>query len=112
MPLRPDVPAFRLSREFLGALDFFVREQGGGLLMAGGENSFGSGGYFASSIDELLPVSMELRKEQRKLATALAIVMDRSGSMNASAGAGLTKMDLANSGAARAVELLGAMDAV
>lgn len=107
-----NVPAFRLPREFLGALDFFVREQGGGLMMAGGENSFGSGGYFASAIDELLPVSMELRKEQRKIATALAIVMDRSGSMSMSAGAGLTKMDLANSGAARAVELLGGMDAV
>jgi hypothetical protein len=107
-----NVPAFRLPREFLGALDFFVREQGGGLLMAGGENSFGSGGYFASAIDELLPVSMELRKEQHKLAVALAIVMDRSGSMSMGAGAGQTKMDLANSGAARAVELLGKMDAV
>ena len=107
-----NVPAAKLPREFLGALDFFVREQGGGLLMAGGENSFGSGGYFASPIDELLPVSMELRKEQRKFATAMAIVMDRSGSMRNSAGAGLTKMDLANSGAARAVELLGDLDAV
>jgi hypothetical protein len=107
-----NVPASRLPREFLGAVDFFVREQGGGFLMAGGENSFGSGGYFASTIDELLPVSMELKKEQRKLATAMAIVMDRSGSMGMNAGAGLTKMDLANTGAARAVELLGEQDAV
>jgi hypothetical protein len=107
-----NVPAARIPREFMAGLDFFVREQGGGLLMVGGQNSFGSGGYFASAIDELLPVSMELKKEQRKLATAMAIVMDRSGSMAASAGAGLTKMDLANSGAARAVELLGDMDAV
>jgi von Willebrand factor type A domain len=107
-----NVPASRLPREFLGAIDFFVREQGGGFLMAGGENSFGSGGYFASTVDELLPVSMELKKEQRKLATAMAIVMDRSGSMGMNAGAGLTKMDLANTGAARAVELLGDLDAV
>lgn len=107
-----NVPAHRVPRPFLAALDFFVREQGGGLLMVGGENSFGSGGYFASSIDPLLPVSMELKKERRKLATAVAIVMDRSGSMSMSAGPGLTKMDLANSGAARAVELLGDLDAV
>lgn len=107
-----NVPAHRISREFLGALEFFVREQGGGLMMVGGENSFGSGGYFQSAIDELLPVSMELKKERRKVATALAIAMDRSGSMSASAGVGLTKMDLANSGAARAVELLGELDAV
>jgi len=89
-----------------------VREQGGGLLMAGGENSFGSGGYFGSPLDELLPVSMELKKEQRKLATALAIAMDRSGSMAVGVGGGLTKMDLADAGAARAVELLGELDAV
>ncbi|MEO5961431.1 MAG: vWA domain-containing protein, partial [Opitutaceae bacterium] len=107
-----NVPAHKLSREFMAGLDFFVREQGGGFLMVGGENSFGSGGYFASAIDELLPVSMELRKEQRKLATALAIAMDRSGSMGMMAAPGLTKMDLANTGAARAVELLGDMDAV
>ena len=107
-----NVPAHKVPREFMAAMDFFVREQGGGFLMAGGENSFGSGGYFQSPVDELLPVSMELKKEQRKLATALAIAMDRSGSMGMSAGIGLTKMDLANTGAARAIELLGDMDAV
>ena len=107
-----NVPAHRVANEFLGALDFFVREQGGGLLMVGGENSFGSGGYFASAVDPLLPVSMELRKEHRKLATAMAVVLDRSGSMAASAGAGQTKMDLANTGTARAIELLGNFDAV
>jgi uncharacterized membrane protein len=107
-----NVPAHRVPTEFLSALDFFVREQGGGLLMVGGENSFGSGGYFSSAVDPLLPVSMELRKEHRKLATAMAIVLDRSGSMAASAGGGMTKMDLANTGTARAIELLGNYDAV
>ncbi len=107
-----NVPAHRVASEFLLALDFFVREQGGGLLMIGGENSFGAGGYFSSPVDPLLPVSMELRKEHRKLATAMAIVLDRSGSMAASAGGGQTKMDLANTGTARAIELLGNFDAV
>lgn len=107
-----NVPAHRVNSAFLGALDYFVREQGGGLLMVGGENSFGSGGYFASAVDELLPVSMELRKEHRKLAVAMAVVLDRSGSMAASAGGGQTKMDLANTGTARAIELLGNFDAV
>ena len=102
----PDVP-----RPFLDALTFFVREQGGGLMMIGGKASFGSGGYFESPVDPLLPVSMELKEEDRRLSTAMAVVMDRSGSMSAAAG-GMTKMELANAGAARAVELLGAMDAV
>lgn len=107
-----NVPAHRVAAEFLSGLDFFVREQGGGLLMVGGENSFGAGGYFSSAVDPLLPVSMELRKEHRKLATAMAVVLDRSGSMAVSAGGGQTKMDLANTGTARAIELLGNFDAV
>lgn len=107
-----NVPAYRLPPNFLSALDFFVREQGGGLLMAGGKNSFGSGGYFKSAVDDLLPVSMELRTEHRKLSVAMSIVMDRSGSMSLAVANGLTKMDMADDGAARAVELLSPNDAV
>jgi hypothetical protein len=108
-----NVPAHRVPQEFLQAMQFYVREQGGGLLMAGGKSSFGSGGYFSSAIDPLLPVSMELKKEHRKLRVSLAIVMDRSGSMAAPVAHGaqnITKMDLANEGASRAVELLGDND--
>ena len=107
-----NVPAYELPPDFLGALDVYVRVQGGGLLMTGGKQSFGSGGYFNSPIDELLPVSMELRMEHRKLGVAMSIVMDRSGSMAAGVAAGVSKMDLANEGAARAVELLGPQDAI
>jgi len=107
-----NVPAFKVPSAFQDALNFYVREQGGGFMMVGGKQSFGSGGYFESAIDPLLPVSMELKNEHRKLSVAMAIVMDRSGSMSMSAGAGKSKMDLANTGAARAVELLGKMDQV
>jgi hypothetical protein len=107
-----NLPASKLPADFLSALDFFVTVQGGGLLMTGGRFSFGSGGYFQSAVDPLLPVSMELRQEHRRLAVAMAIVLDRSGSMAAGAGEGLTKMDLANEGAARALGLLGPSDAV
>ena len=106
-----NIPAYQVPEDFLTALDFFVREQGGGLLMVGGKNSFGSGGYFKSAIDSLLPVSMELRTDHRKLAVAMAIVMDRSGSMSMAVGNGLTKMDMADDGAARAVALLSPIDA-
>jgi hypothetical protein len=107
-----NVPAHEIPVDFQKALDFFVREQGGGFLMAGGERSFGSGGFFQSPLDPLLPVSMELKSEHRKLAVALAIVMDRSGSMAVGVAGGKTKMDLANSGAANAIDLLGPMDQV
>lgn len=110
-----NVPAYRVPHEFLSALDFYVRNQGGGLLMAGGKYSFGAGGYFQSPVDALLPVSMELKQEHRKLSVAMAIILDRSGSMMCGVPGGkpgLRKMDLADEGAARAIELLGGMDAV
>ncbi len=107
-----NIPANEMPTDFMKSLDFFVREQGGGLLMAGGEHSFGSGGYFQSPIDALLPVSMELKSEHRKLAVALAIVIDRSGSMSVGVGGGRQKIDLADSGAANAIDLLGPMDEI
>ncbi len=107
-----NVPAYKLPPDFLAALDLYVKVQAGGLLMAGGRQSFGSGGYFQSPVDDLLPVSMELRTEHRKLAVAMAIVMDRSGSMGADVAPGVTKMGLGNEGAARAIDLLGAQDAI
>lgn len=110
-----NVPAFEVPTDFLDALPFYVEEQGGGFLMAGGEQSFGSGGYYQSAVDDLLPVSMELKDEHRKLAVALAIVVDRSGSMSMnvpSAGKSITKMQLANNGAVEAIKLLGAMDEI
>ena len=106
-----NVPAWEVPADFLASLNFFVSAQGGGLLMAGGKKSFGAGGYFRSSIDDLLPVSLELKKDQKKLAAAMVIVMDRSGSMAAPVGGG-TKMDLANEGTARSIELLGYQDMV
>jgi len=111
-----NVPANLISGDFLKALEFFVRDQGGGLLMLGGKNSFGSGGYFGSRLDDLLPVSMELRDEQRKLSVAMAIVLDRSGSMRASVqgsdGMPHEKIEMADAGTAEAVRQLGPKDLV
>ena len=106
-----NVPAYRLDPGFVKGLDFFVTAQGGGLAMIGGKTSFAAGGWFGSSVEPLLPVSLELKQEHRKLAVAMAIVMDRSGSMSMTApGTNQTKMALADEGAARAIELLGAND--
>ncbi len=108
-----NVPAYKLDPGFMKGLEFFVTAQGGGLAMTGGKFSFASGGWFGSSLESLLPVSMELKQEHRKLAVAMAIVMDRSGSMAMTApGTNETKMALADEGAARAIELLGDNDLV
>ncbi|MGB0744592.1 MAG: VWA domain-containing protein [Opitutales bacterium] len=107
-----NVPANKIPDRFLKELQGFVTVQGGGLIMYGGKYAFGSGGYYQSPLDAVLPVSMEMREDQRRLATAMAIVMDRSGSMGAVVEGGRTKMDLANAGAAGTVRLLGPMDSI
>lgn len=109
-----NIPAYALPSAFLAAIPFHIREQGAGLLIGGGRHSFAAGGYYDSPVDPLLPVSMELKQDHRRLTTAMAIVLDRSGSMMAGVpgGGGTTKMDLANQGAAQAVELLGDRDAI
>ncbi len=94
------------------ALRDFVLDRGGGLAMTGGRASFGVGGYYRSPIEPLLPVSLELRQEQRRFSVALAIAMDRSGSMSMPVQGNLTKMQLADQGAAAAIELLSPMDEV
>ncbi|HXY36879.1 MAG TPA: vWA domain-containing protein, partial [Planctomycetaceae bacterium] len=107
-----NVPASALGRVRMEHLAQFVEDLGGGFLLTGGERSFGVGGYFKSPLDPLLPVSMELRHEHRKNRVAIAIALDRSGSMAVPIGRVKTKMDLADLGTAECVRLLSASDMV
>jgi uncharacterized membrane protein len=57
------------------ALALYVRELGGGLIMLGGENSFGAGGWQNSAIEEVMPVSFEVKHKKEFLRGALCLVM-------------------------------------
>jgi len=105
-----NVPASHFGRVKMQRLAQFVEDLGGGLLVTGGQRSFGVGGYFNSPLDETLPVSMELRDEHRKTRVAIAVALDRSGSMAVPVAGGKTKMDLANLGTAECVKLLSPGD--
>lgn len=105
-----DVEASRLSEAGLGVLAQFVREAGGGLVMTGGRNAFAEGGYRKSALEAVLPVSLEVREEQRKAAVALSIIMDCSCSMGATVPDGRTKMELAAEGVVGALQLLDQRD--
>lgn len=107
-----NVPAEDLGRVKMERLAQFVEDLGGGLMLTGGKSSFGTGGYFKSPLDDVLPVSMELREEHRKMRVAIAIALDRSGSMTAPVSGGKTKMDLANLGTAECIKLLSPSDMV
>lgn len=51
-----DIEASYFSPAQLRMLDEFVRERGGGLLMLGGVNSFGLGGYAGTPLEKMLPL--------------------------------------------------------
>lgn len=105
-----DVDAGRLSENGLHVLAQFVKEAGGGLVMTGGRKSFGEGGYRKSPVEDVLPVSLEIREEQRKAAIAISIIMDCSCSMGMRVPDGRTKMELAAEGVVGALQLLNPAD--
>ncbi len=76
-----DVPAHFLNAGQMAALDKYVRDLGGGLIMAGGEDSFGSGGYQHTRIEEIMPVRFDSEKIREQPDIALILVVDKSGSM-------------------------------
>ncbi len=100
-----NVPARDLSPRAMFSLQSYVRDIGGGLVVVGGPNSYGVGGYFRTPLEETLPVDTQVKDPRRFPSVAMAIVMDKSGSMSAQEG-GVLKMRLAAEAAARAAELI------
>ena len=88
----------------------WVKETGAGFMMTGGKHAYGQGGYFRSPLEPIMPVSMELRQEHRKLSLAIVVAMDRSGSMSMTVGGGRTKMHLANLATVEVLDMLSPMD--
>ena len=79
----------------------YVQDLGGGLIMLGGDQSFGLGGYYKTTLEEILPVRSDFEKEKEKPSLAMMLVIDKSGSM------GGEKIEMAKDAARAAVELLG-----
>jgi Ca-activated chloride channel family protein len=104
-----DIAASELSVSQLDALASYVRDLGGGLLLMGGDHSLGPGGYGKTPVEEVSPVSFDLKQERRRASLAEVIAVDYSGSMALRAGSN-TKLELANEAAVRSAELLGAGD--
>ena len=77
-----DVSATLVSQAQMLAIESFVRDYGGGFVMAGGENSFGSGGYQGTQLEKVLPVRFEQEKKRDQPTLALVLAIDRSGSMS------------------------------
>ena len=93
------------------ALDQAVRALGRGLLVLGGDSSYALGGYRGTVLEELLPVTIDVRNKQRMPALSLVICIDKSGSMS-SGQFGATRIEAAKEAAMSAVEVLGERDNV
>lgn len=105
-----NVPRFAFTDVQLRALQVSTRDFGVGFTMIGGEQSYGVGAYRQSVVEEMLPVSMDIRKMQRFPSVVVATAIDRSGSMGE--GAPKTKLELALDAAARTVRALKPSDKV
>jgi uncharacterized membrane protein len=99
-----DVPASAFSLQQMNLLRDYVYTFGGGLIMLGGERSFGQGGYYKTVVEDILPVRCNFDDEKEKSSIALALVIDRSGSMSGE------KIKIAKESAKVAVDLLSPND--
>ncbi len=68
-----DVPAVSLGTARMQTLQAFVRDLGHGLVVSGGQNSYGVGGYTNTPLEQTLPVSMDI--PQHKDTPTIAVVL-------------------------------------
>ena len=101
-----NVSSLKLTRPQMAQIRDYVRDYGGGLMMLGGEESFGLGGYYRTPIEEALPVTMEVKQKVEIPSLAVVLSIDRSGSMAMSTDEKVTKLDLAKEAAHLVVDLL------
>lgn len=104
-----DVYANDLPEDFLDILESYVKDYGGGFIAAGGENSFALGNYKGTSIETVLPVYMDLQGDKEIPESAVAVVIDHSGSMSDGNGV-YTQLDLAKESADAALKNLREID--
>lgn len=119
-----NVPAAALPAGAMETLQVYVRDLGKGLLMTGGQNAFGAGGYLRTPLEETLPVDMDVRSKEQLPNLALVLVVDKSGSMGrchcnnpdalpgeyVAVESGQAKVDIAKEAIMRASGALGPQD--
>ena len=115
-----NVPGFGISVSQMEVLERYVRDMGGGVLMLGGEKSFGAGGYYRTPLEKILPVDMDVPTKVSIPSLAMVMVIDRSDSMGSSVsgapssgfGDRTTKLEVAKIAAFSSMKLLNPFDQV
>ncbi len=108
-----NVPAEQVSPSQQELLAAYVTQLGGGLVMIGGPDSFGAGGWNDTPLEAILPVRLDLPEQLIIPSAAVAFVLDSSGSMSQQVfGSADSQQTIANEGAALAIQTLDRQDLV
>lgn len=108
-----NIPAEAVPEETQRLIDVHVRQMGSGLVMIGGPDSLGAGGWKGSILEPLLPVRLDLPEKLVQPDAAVVFVLDNSGSMGRGVvGSLLSQQEIANQSAALAVKSLAKGDLV
>jgi len=70
-----NVPANDFTEKELQVLSTYVHDLGGGLVMLGGEDSFGAGGWLGTPVETVMPVSFDVKNIKQIPKGALVLVM-------------------------------------
>ncbi len=70
-----NVPANTFTEDQHKALAHYVSSLGGGLIMTGGDESFGAGGWIGSPVADVMPVHFEIKHKRIMLRGALVLIM-------------------------------------
>ena len=89
-----DVPATAFTSQQLDAIESYVHDNAGGLIVFGGQNSLTAGDYRETALERVLPVTCEFDVRAKRPSLAMVLVIDQSGSMEEGNAIGLAKTAL------------------
>ncbi|MFW6269338.1 MAG: VWA domain-containing protein [Bacillota bacterium] len=95
-----NVPVNKFSERQLLELKSYVEDTGKGLIVTGGDNSFGVGKYSDTILEEMLPVNSDIETRIQTHTLGIVLVIDKSGSMREE------KIKIARESAGEVVDLL------
>ena len=98
-----NTPALALTTLQQSLIETSVAQYGTGLVILGGPNSFGPGGYFGTALETLSPLSSRVPQDAPEV--VMVFVLDRSGSMQQPVGEG-NRLDIAKTATVAATDLL------
>ena len=96
-----------VTSENMNLIQDYVKRQGGGFIALGGEQALGPGGYENTTVEKILPVEFKNDTPQNSQTAAIALMIDKSGSMGQK-----RNLDIAKEAAKASVSALKPQDRV